>query len=944
MIAQLVSTQHGSPARRPHKCIRPLDRRQARLHVELLESRLCLSVAYHFNAIAQTGAATPDNFSSLGNGVSINDNDYVAFVGESPNSSGQLADNIYAFNPDTRQVNQLMNKVFMYPDQGVDQGVAGTQSFFDEVQINNDNDVLALRRLNASVQIGVPTGTVATAPLTYLETWNADATNPPGLPLTQVGVGVPAGQTAPLWFFSNPATAGVYPSPLPMASPYQTINDYSTINNLGEVNFSADVNGAIVSGVSGNCRISSNISGALIGAGPVGGLVIQPVLADNGFYAITTSSGKIYAEPWNLSGPLQLLAGPASGFTSVSEAGISDDGNVIAFAGANTSTGNGIYVSTFNSATNSYSSPVMVLEGGFSSFSFTEPVCVNRTLASKNDSYTIAFLATPSDGVEGLYTVRVDMSAQPTPTPDAPALVAEIGGTIDGVPGTIDAISLHDSVNDNGHLAFWVSSNAGTDQTIVLAQPVTFDWSMPEDYGLDVNGLDSGLANAVLSNDTAEVNPPGYTLHLDASDTTSDVPIVSWDWTVKATNSSNPPHKANGEIVDVADLAQGQYTVQLTITMDDGTKASVSEDVTVRNILIVAIGDSYSSGEGNPDHPITDFAPAGSASSAYAMMMWAEGGSTAMTIENANAHRSTLAPSSQAAYDIWNDFDHKVSVTFVMLSESGATMDQGIYGWADGCEYATPVPPQLDELDQILAGRKPDIITVSIGGNDLNFAPDLSKLATAGIPGFSSVKTVENDILTEYYSSLSKLLTDYSQLATDLSSQFHPNYVIQTDYPNFTLGTSRLPVAFGYDLAPLGLGYAGLHISQQESEFISGLISETDGTITDEADANDWQCVDVQPPFSTHGYAASDPWITSMTSALHVEGSQSFGHSSGAVHPNGVGQYNIATLCLEPQMLDDINKLLDSPDLGLGNGPAGASSARRSRPATVRRIRKIRSS
>ena len=51
----------------------------------------------------------------------------------------------------------------------------------------------------------------------------------------------------------------------------------------------------------------------------------------------------------------------------------------------------------------------------------------------------------------------------------------------------------------------------------------------------------------------------------------------------------------------------------------------------MRDILIVAIGDSYSSGEGNPDHAIPT---PGARSAPYAEQMWAEGGNASMTEQN----------------------------------------------------------------------------------------------------------------------------------------------------------------------------------------------------------------------------------------------------------------------------------------------------------------------
>ena len=71
-------------------------------------------------------------------------------------------------------------------------------------------------------------------------------------------------------------------------------------------------------------------------------------------------------------------------------------------------------------------------------------------------------------------------------------------------------------------------TNPNNDTVYVNPFGNTFDWSLPQDYGIDINGQDTGLANAVLRNSTAEVNPAGYQLNLDATPITTPIPVVDW--------------------------------------------------------------------------------------------------------------------------------------------------------------------------------------------------------------------------------------------------------------------------------------------------------------------------------------------------------------------------------------------------------------------------------
>ena len=319
----------------------------------------------------------------------------MAFQAESNNNNGNPADNIYAFNPITQTTNQLMNVAFMYTNDGVLDTAPGTGSIAEQVQINNNNVVLARRRLNALVAVGGPLGTLTTAPLTYLEKWDANGANPPGLPISQVAMGIPAAASASTWFFVNPVTGASLPTGLDLGTAFEGLFSYSSINDDGRSAYGALLgNGQ----GSGNALVASpQASGfPFLGIGTPG-YQVEPMVSnprvpgDANTATIVLRNGdenqSIYKLDFNLGG-IQQIAGPSSGFTRLGIPGVSDDGEVIAFAGENAD-GPGIFISINTSTGFSTPTRVALNEGflgyddagnpiGFSSVDFANRVGVVR--------------------------------------------------------------------------------------------------------------------------------------------------------------------------------------------------------------------------------------------------------------------------------------------------------------------------------------------------------------------------------------------------------------------------------------------------------------------------------------------------------------------------------------------------------------------------------------
>ncbi len=187
----------------------------------------------------------------------------------------------------------------------------------------------------------------------------------------------------------------------------------------------------------------------------------------------------------------------------------------------------------------------------------------------------------------------------------------------------------------------------------LLSSAAVIQWSMVPQIAPDpLHGDEPDLPNTY-----AYVNPPdGYGVRLDASHSVGIQPSSTFSWTVS--NASGFSTTVTGEDPTV-NLQQGSYTVQLTATGLLGTSGPLvaTTPIQVKDILIVSIGDSYASGEGNPVVPSV-FDPE-----------WAYSPDPTMNTENADAHRSTIAGPAQFALQLQEE-NPQEAVTFVSVADS----------------------------------------------------------------------------------------------------------------------------------------------------------------------------------------------------------------------------------------------------------------------------------
>jgi hypothetical protein len=137
----------------------------------------------------------------------------------------------------------------------------------------------------------------------------------------------------------------------------------------------------------------------------------------------------------------------------------------------------------------------------------------------------------------------------------------------------------------------------------------SFDWSVPDRFTangmkgvkLPFAGVGASQTNAnmrILNPERAfgSVSPAGWPAAVNACASTG--PIASYIWVV---DGHQVAQSANCKGTTLRFPREGRYRVELTVVSSSGATATLAQDVNIQDWLIIGLGDSYGSGEGNPN-------------------------------------------------------------------------------------------------------------------------------------------------------------------------------------------------------------------------------------------------------------------------------------------------------------------------------------------------------
>jgi hypothetical protein len=464
-----------------------------------------------------------------------------------------------------------------------------------------------------------------------------------------------------------------------------------------------------------------------------------------------------------------------------------------------------------------------------------------------------------------------------------------------------------------------------------------FEWRMPARYGVYENGMvDFHWIEDDAIYEEEHVNPNEFIVIFDGCRTWAEeetgTSSLTYTWTIDGQVTSGGACR-----IQHAFLAQGTYVATLRITQDgtvlidsQGRGDPFTQWIVVKDFLIVSIGDSYASGEGNPDRwqQLTGSDILGNPTDA-----------TPAVWQDRRCHRSALSAPAQAALMLEMADPHS-SVTFLSFACSGATINTHFYDDAPfydpyrkapewplvkdrgsgilgpGCGQEPPYPdqPQLSQLpsqmsqlmtaltnDGDLPPRPVDALLISAGGNDMGFVPVIMLcalywdcediLVSSQYGGWKTLQSrVSDDVnaLEDLYAALAAEIQEYIP--------FSPNgRVYITQYPDPTSNSGGgycdemlkdvIPWWVG-TISEIGAIFDGApfvplppyRMDQDEATWAGGTVGPAlNSAVAAAAQTHGWIMVDgindsTGNLFATHGYCAADNWIRTATESVDIQG------------------------------------------------------------------------
>ncbi|MDD4929796.1 MAG: hypothetical protein PHP85_11010 [Gallionella sp.] len=379
-----------------------------------------------------------------------------------------------------------------------------------------------------------------------------------------------------------------------------------------------------------------------------------------------------------------------------------------------------------------------------------------------------------------------------------------------------------------------------------------------------------------------------------------------------------------------------EHKVQVDVTYSDQSPGTFKGTIP-SDFRIIIIGDSYASGEGNPDRENGN----GFFNNVMGSALWMD----------ERCHRSAWAAPMQAAFQQMRPFTpnpdkklnnnkreytvtHSGAYTIASVACSGARVKNGILenygGTLSRAQFEARIelnnktkeknikfylteakeradtellPPQIDLIDELLETAeiaKISMLIVSAGGNDVLFSPLVNIVLRNKIPD-TNAKSEFTNIQTYYENTLlqktlgpryEKFVNKLDKLQQDIGQVVFVKYPDPTiKYPDSTTQhkdtfCSGSPSNGYLDILIKPFVSVNAEITKLISEKVVGGINKKIVSVSRD---HAWYVVDVSDQFRGHGWCVNDSWFRDVDASLFRQ------HDIlGTFHPNRSGHGAIA--------------------------------------------------
>jgi lysophospholipase L1-like esterase len=269
--------------------------------------------------------------------------------------------------------------------------------------------------------------------------------------------------------------------------------------------------------------------------------------------------------------------------------------------------------------------------------------------------------------------------------------------------------------------------------------------------------------------------------------------------------------------------------------------------------LVVALGDSFASGQGAPDEEFKWW-------KCFSTPSW----------HDERCKRSLNAPTHQAVASLEQQ-GH--SIEYVSFACSGATIEKGLIGPYGGPEPPAGAPPLPAQVEALASTSGVDAVTISIGGNDVLF--EYLVLVCAAVERCERTQPVVDLLLGQLRDWLELLAQELAELPIDSTRIFI------LEYPNLAQDSDGSYC----DGQPTGDLLRG--IDEVEAAWAAEyVLPRLNREICLAAKRHGWTFVgDIATRFEKHGWCAgSQSWINTLNESWRKQRDH-----RGALHPNSTG-------------------------------------------------------